>query len=210
MNCYPLDISCLAKGLMGQNKPQVCHKQRMKSMCVSKQKRSPICEGYSSPHPIPFHALSTPEWSHSRQEVRVMQHEDSTSRKPDEERVDQVYNMNPAGPQLGDSNTDHEPSHHSISIPSVCNSVFKLSPCWRPEAFTQQAWRDFPWLDIVKYGNHHPALRVTPAAPLKWYTANHKTPSRVFSCTSRCPAGTPTPKLFQNRIYKKKKKGCAC
>lgn len=78
-----------------------------------------------------------------------MQLEDSTSRKPDEERVDQVYNMNPPGPQLGDSNTDHEPSHHSVSIPSVCNSVFKLSPCWRPEAFTQQAWRDFPWLDVV-------------------------------------------------------------
>lgn len=51
-----------------------------------------------------------------------------------------------------------------------------------------------------KYGNHHPALRVTRAAPLKWYTANHETPSRVFSCTSRCPAGTLTPKLFQNRI----------
>lgn len=116
------------------------------------------------------------------------------------------------------SGIQHEPrgtsirwlKHRARAVPSqhlhpVClQQRLQIEPMLVAWGLHSASLTRLPLTPHCKYGNHHPALWLTPAAPPKWYTANHETPSCVFSCTSRGPAATLSPKLFQNRTWKTK------
>lgn len=181
MNCYPLDISRLAKGLMGQNKPQVCHKQKMKSMCVSKQKRSPIAKDI--PAPIPSHSISC--FVDPRMESFQTGSQSYATRG---------LHFPKARWGTRGSGIQQEPCGASIrwlkhsprAVSSQHLNPVRLQQRLQIESMLA-AWglhsaglTRLPLTWYCKYGNHHPALRVTPAAPLKWYTANHEKHPLVF------------------------------
>lgn len=181
MNCYPLDISRLAKGLMGQNKPQVCHKQKMKSMCVSKQKRSPIAKDI--PAPIPSHSISC--FVDPRMESFQTGSQSYATRG---------LHFPKARWGTRGSGIQQEPCGASIrwlkhsprAVSSQHLNPVRLQQRLQIESMLA-AWglhsaglTRLPLTWYCKYGNHHPALRVTPGAPLKWYTANHEKHPLVF------------------------------
>lgn len=130
-----------------------------KSMCAFHSGRNPLVTV-----PIllpPFHALSTPEWSHSKQgELGVKQHKDLTSQSQREEvwiryatltqetsirdRVASTYTQ-----PLLQTDVVHQNANRSISIPFVYRGSFQANPHWQPKASIHLTWHEFFWCDIV-------------------------------------------------------------